>query len=157
MSNESAGLLLYRKQGDELRVLLGHMGGPQYARKEAGAWSVPKGKPEAGESLLEAAFREFEEEVGLRPEGKPWPLTSIVQRSGKRVHAWAMEGELDVALLRSNLYELEWPPRSGKIQHYPELDRIAWLTVAEACELAISGQAQLFLEVERKLGQVGGR
>jgi predicted NUDIX family NTP pyrophosphohydrolase len=152
MTKESAGLLLYQKQGDDLRVLLGHMGGPQYASKETGAWTIPKGKPEVGESLLEAAFREFEEEVGTRPEGKPWPLTSIVQRSGKRVHAWAMESQLDVGSLRSMEYELEWPPRSGKYQQYPELDRVAWLTIAQACELAIVGQAELFREVERKIG-----
>src|SRR5436189_1840250 len=122
MSKESAGLLLYKGKGKTLRVLLGHMGGPQYARRNVGAWTIPKGKPEPGESLLEAAYREFEEEVGIRPEGDPWALSSIVQRSGKRVHAWAMEAEVDVSMLRSNLYELEWPPYSGRMGHYPELD-----------------------------------
>ena len=152
MPKESAGLLLYRHHDDELQVLLGHMGGPQYAHRTTGAWTVPKGGPDPGESLLDTAFREFEEEVGIRPQGQPFPLTSIVQRSGKRVHAWALEGDMDVERLRSNTYELEWPPHSGNYQHHPELDRIAWLTVQEACHLAIEGQAPLFTELQRILG-----
>lgn len=152
MPKESAGLLLYRYDEDGLRLLLGHMGGPQYAIRNIGTWTVPKGGPEAGESLLDAALREFEEEVGVRPIGRPFPLTSIVQRSGKRVHVWAMEGNMNVESLSSNTYELEWPPNSGMYEHHPELDRIAWLTVQEACHLAIAGQAHLFSELERFLG-----
>lgn len=149
--NESAGLVLYKGHLGGLHILLGHMGGPQYLKREKGAWSIPKGKPEPGETLLEAAFREFEEEVGVRPEGRPWPLRKIVQKSGKRVHAWALEGDFDVALLRSVEYDLEWPPRSGKFERHPELDRVAWLTVKEACAVCITGQEGLFLEVEKSV------
>lgn len=147
---ESAGLLLYRKQRGALQVLLGHMGGPFYRQRNAGAWTIPKGGPEKGESLLDTAFREFEEEVGVRPEGEPWPLTPIMQLNGKRVHAWAMESEFDVRLLRSNLHTAEWPPRSGRTQEFPELDRIAWFTIKEACEIAIPGQDGLFKELEQR-------
>jgi predicted NUDIX family NTP pyrophosphohydrolase len=150
VARESAGLVLYRKQGDGLHVLLGHMGGPLHSHKDAGAWTIPKGTPETGETLLDAALREFEEEVGLRPKGDPWLLAPIVQHSGKRVHAWAMEADIDPARFRSNRFALEWPPRSGTTQYYPELDRIAWFTIADACKLAVRGQADLFLEVERR-------
>lgn len=151
MPTASAGLVLYNIRTDALRVLLGHLGGPYYARKHAGAWTIPKGAPAPGEALLAAALREFEEEVGVRPVGTPWPLTPVVQRSGKRVHAWALEGAVDEAQFRSNTFTLEWPPRSGRQKLFPELDRIAWLTVAEACALAVPGQAALFRELEARL------
>ena len=153
---ESAGLLLYRKQGDGLRVLLGHMGGPLFTHTDAGAWTVPKGEPRPEENLLQAAFREFEEEVGMRPHGDPWLLAPIVQRNGKRVHAWAMEADLDMNRFVSKRFAWEWPPRTGTIQQYPELDRIAWLTVDEACHLATAGQAPLFREVERRADECSG-
>lgn len=152
MGKESAGLVLYRWKHERLEVLLGHMGGPMYAKKEAGAWTIPKGAPEAGESLEEAAFREFAEETGMRLHGDLLPLTPIVQRSGKRVHAWALEGDFNEADLRSNTYTLEWPPHSGRLEEYPELDRVGWFPIAEAQELAIAGQGALFAELGAKLG-----
>jgi predicted NUDIX family NTP pyrophosphohydrolase len=139
---ESSGILLFRRRGvslDEREVLLGHPGGPFFARKDEGHWSIPKGEPDpADEDLLAVALREFAEELGHpAPLGQadgsaPIALGTIVQKSGKVVHAWAIEGDLDPATARSNLFELEWPPRSGRRETFPELDRVAWFAPAEA-------------------------
>ena len=138
---QSAGILLFRRPvaGAEPEVLLGHPGGPFIARKDAGYWSIPKGEPDpAEEDLLAVARREFAEEVGHpAPSGEldgaaPIPLGTVVQKGGKVVHAWAIEGDLDPATARSNVFELEWPPRSGRRASFPELDRVAWFAPAEA-------------------------
>ena len=140
-ARQSAGILLFRRAGagGEPEVLLGHPGGPLFARRDEGHWSIPKGEPdEAEEDLLAVARREFAEEVGspapaCQPDGSaPLPLGSIVQKGGKVVIAWAIEGELDPAAARSNAFELEWPPRSGRYESFPELDRVAWFAPDEA-------------------------
>lgn len=128
----SAGILLYRWSEGELEVLLGHPGGPYWARKDEGAWMVPKGAVEPGERPLEAALREFGEEVGPVPPGEPRPLRTVRQNGGKLVEVFALEGDFDPALLESNEFELEWPPRSGRMKRFPELDQVAWMSLPEA-------------------------
>jgi predicted NUDIX family NTP pyrophosphohydrolase len=129
----SAGLLMFRRRSADLEVLLVHPGGPFFARKEEGAWSIPKGEAAPGEDLLTRAKTEFEEEIGFAPDGLFLPLGSIRQKGGKTVHAWAVEGELpsDFRLL-SNTFELEWPPRSGRRQTFPEIDRAEFFDKATA-------------------------
>ena len=138
---QSAGIVLFRRPavGREPEVLLGHPGGPIFARRDEGYWSIPKGEPDpADEDLLAVARREFAEEVGhpaplCQPDGSaPISLGTIVQKGGKVVHAWAIEGDLDPATAWSNVFELEWPPRSGLRERFPELDRVAWFAPAEA-------------------------
>ena len=141
-ARKSAGILLYRRSGDELEVLLVHPGGPFWASKDAGAWSLPKGEYEDGDDALAAALREFEEETGTAPP--PGPLTdlgSVKQRSGKVVSAWAAEGDLDAEAIRSNTFAMEWPPRSGRMQDFPEIDRAAWFGLEEARERINPAQA----------------
>lgn len=138
---QSAGILLFRRASpdERLEVLLAHPGGPFFVKRDEGHWTLPKGEPEfPDEDLLEVARREFAEEVGLvapstQPDGTP-PLSlgSIVQKGGKLVHAWAIEGDLDPAKALSNVFEMEWPPRSGQRQTFPEIDRVAWFEPAEA-------------------------
>jgi predicted NUDIX family NTP pyrophosphohydrolase len=128
----SAGLLLFRRRAGELEVLLVHPGGPFWQKKDLGAWSIPKGLPDDGEELLAAARRELEEETGFTAPGDALPLGETRQRSGKVVHAWAVEGDADPSRLRSNSFELEWPPRSGKRREFPEVDRAEWFGLDEA-------------------------
>ena len=123
MAKNSAGLLLYRFRDGNLEVFLVHPGGPFWAKKDLGVWSIPKGEIDEGEEPLGAARREFEEETGFSPEGTFRELTPVRQRSGKIVHAWAVEGDCDPTALRSNTFTLEWPPRSGRMQEIPEVDR----------------------------------
>jgi predicted NUDIX family NTP pyrophosphohydrolase len=133
MPKTSAGLLLYRRVEGGLEVLLVHPGGPYWARKDDGAWSVPKGEYEPGEDPLEVARREFEEELGAAPpDGAPTPLGEIRQSGGKIVTAWAQAGDLDVTHIRSNSFEMEWPPRSGRTQEFPEVDRAEWFSIEDA-------------------------
>ncbi|MFB6960265.1 NUDIX domain-containing protein [Streptomyces sp. NPDC056309] len=137
----SAGLLLYRRSGDGLEVLLGHMGGPFFARREAGAWTVPKGEYDPEEAAWEAARREFREELGLPPpEGEAVPLGEVRQTNGKTVTAWAIEGDLDPAAIVPGTFTMEWPPRSGRTQEFPELDRVAWLGLDRAREVIVTAQ-----------------
>jgi predicted NUDIX family NTP pyrophosphohydrolase len=133
-AKRSAGILLYRERAEGLEVLLGHPGGPYYDRKpEVGVWSIPKGEPEESESDLEAvARREFAEETGFTVKGALLSLGSVVQKGGKEVFAWAARGELDPTTAKSNLFTLEWPPTSGRIRYYPEVDKVAWCGPAEA-------------------------
>lgn len=151
----SAGLLLYRRrQGGTLEVLLVHPGGPLWARRDAGAWSVPKGEVETNGDgdLLATAAREFAEELGSDPPSGPWlELGEIRQRSGKRVRAWAVEGDLDPGLITSNTFEMDWPPRSGQRQRFPEVDRAGWFSPEEARDKLVSGQIEL---VERLVALV---
>lgn len=133
MPKLSAGLLLYRRRGDELQVLVAHPGGPIWARRDLGAWSLPKGANQDGEALLDTALREFEEETGFAPpDGDPIDLGDVRMRSGKTVHAWALEGDLDPARIQSMKAEVEWPPKSGRLIRVPEIDRVIWADPAEA-------------------------
>jgi len=151
MPARSAGLLMFRRTSGRVEVLLAHPGGPFWARKDAGAWSIPKGEVEGSESTESAALREFEQELGTRPEGKLLPLGEIVQKAGKRVTAFAIEGDLDTAAIASNGFEIEWPPRSGKRQSFPEVDRAEWFTIAAAREKINPAQAELLDRLEAKL------
>ena len=140
----SAGIVLYRRTGPGVDVLLGHMGGPFWARKDAGAWTIPKGEIESGEDPLAVAQREFEEEIGVPvPSGAIIDLGEIRQGGGKTVQAWAVEGDLDPATAVSNTFEMEWPPRSGRTQRFPELDRVEWFDLATARSVIIEGQRAL--------------
>jgi predicted NUDIX family NTP pyrophosphohydrolase len=124
----SAGMLLFRGNGDRLELLVVHPGGPLWARRDEGAWSIPKGEVTPGEDPLAAARREFAEELGSpAPDGEPLALGEVRLKSGKRVVAWALEGDLDADAIRSNTFGLQWPPRSGRVQEFPEVDRAAWL------------------------------
>ena len=143
MPKTSAGLLLYRRRGSDLEVLLVHPGGPFWWSKDLGAWSIPKGELIPGEDLLAVARREFEEETGAPAEGSFVDLGAIRQKGGKTVHAWAVEGELDPAAIRSNTFTMEWPPRSGQRQEFPEVDRAAFFTVEEAKARINPGQVPL--------------
>jgi predicted NUDIX family NTP pyrophosphohydrolase len=129
----SAGILLFRQGPAGREVLLAHPGGPYFARKDAGHWTIPKGEPDGDTDLLRVARREFEEEIGIAPpEADPVPLGTVTQKGGKVVHAWAIEGDVDPAEARSNAFEMEWPPRSGRRASFPEVDRVAWFDLAEA-------------------------
>lgn len=132
MAKKSAGLLMYRVRDGILEVLLVHLGGPFWAKKDAGAWFVPKGEVEPGEDELGAAKREFREETGFEPGDELQPLGSLKHKSGKTVTAWAFEGDCDPAALESNTFTIEWPPRSGKQREFPEIDRAAFFTIEAA-------------------------
>lgn len=144
MKKTSAGILLYRRR-DELEVFLVHPGGPFWAKKDLGAWSLPKGELNGDEAPLAAARREFTEETGFVVDGEFRALRPLRQPSGKTILAWAVEGDCDPAELRSNTFSMEWPPKSGKQQEFPEVDRGAWFPLAEARKRIIAGQAP-FLE-----------
>jgi predicted NUDIX family NTP pyrophosphohydrolase len=136
----SAGILVFRRVDGRTEVLIGHMGGPFWARKDDGAWSVPKGLIEDGEEPLAAARREFQEELGLpAPDGEPLPLGEVKQ-SGKTVTLWAVEGDLDPAAVVPGTFELEWPPRSGRTREFPEVDRVAWFGLDDARVKLVKGQ-----------------
>ncbi|MBD2818886.1 MULTISPECIES: NUDIX domain-containing protein [Streptomyces] len=138
----SAGLLLHRPGVEGTEVLLGHMGGPFYARRDAGAWTIPKGEYDPAEPAWEAARREFEEELGLPPpEGEAVPLGEVRQAGGKVVTAWAVAADLDPATVAPGTFRMEWPPRSGRIVEFPELDRVAWFRVDRAREVIVKAQA----------------
>lgn len=143
MPKSSAGLLLYRMRNGALEVLLVHPGGPFWARKDAGAWTIPKGEVEAEEDQFDAARREFEEELGFSPDGDFIPLGTIIQKAGKVVHAWALEGDCDPAGIKSNPFTMEWPPRSGKQQEFPEVDRAAFFAIEEAKRKINPAQVEL--------------
>lgn len=143
MVKQSAGILLYRKNNNQLQVFLVHPGGPFFKNKDLGAWSIPKGEFLADEDPLAAAKREFIEETGQPVEGEFIALEPVYLKSGKKVYAWAVEGDIDHEIIASNLFDMEWPPRSGKMQSFPEIDRAAWFTVAEAKEKINAGQAGL--------------
>ncbi|MDQ0579510.1 NUDIX domain-containing protein [Streptomyces rishiriensis] len=138
----SAGLLLFRHTDDGPQVLLGHMGGPYFAKKDAGAWTVPKGEYEPDEPAWEAARREFREELGLPPpDGAAIDLGEVRQTNGKIVTAWAIEADLDPAAIAPGTFTMEWPPRSGRAQEFPELDRVAWFGLDRAREVIVRAQA----------------
>lgn len=149
MPKRSAGLLLHRVREGRREVFLVHPGGPFWARKDLGAWSIPKGELAPGEEPLAAARRELEEETGLRPGGEPRPLAPVRQPGGKVVEAWALEADCDPAAIRSGTFELEWPPRSGRQASFPEVDRAAWFTIEEARRRITRGQLPLLDALER--------
>jgi predicted NUDIX family NTP pyrophosphohydrolase len=141
-AQHSAGILLFRNS-PELQILLIRPGGPFWRNKHQGAWMIPKGAVEAGESPAEAALREFEEETGTRLTATPFPLAKVRQAGGKWVEAFALEGDLDAAAIRSNDFEMEWPPRSGRLERFPEAVEARWMTLAEARELMLPSQLPL--------------
>lgn len=137
----SAGLLLFRRAPGGLQVLLGHMGGPFFAKKDAGAWTVVKGEYDPDEPAWEAARREFREELGIAPpDGEAVPLGEVRQRGGKTVTAWAVEGDLDPDTVTPGTFVMEWPPRSGRMREFPELDRVAWFGLERAREVIVTAQ-----------------
>jgi predicted NUDIX family NTP pyrophosphohydrolase len=143
----SCGLLMYRLHGGLLEVLLVHPGGPLWAGRDSGSWSIPKGLPERDEDPLSAARREFEEETGFTASGSFIPLTPVKLKSGKLVRAWAFEGDCDPEAARSNTFSMEWPPNSGRHQVFPEIDRAAWFVIEEAKRRINSGQTGLIEEL----------
>jgi predicted NUDIX family NTP pyrophosphohydrolase len=143
MAARSAGILLYRRRGGSLEVFLAHPGGPFWAKKDLGAWTIPKGEIDEGEDPLEAAKREFAEEIGVELEGEFRALEPIRQKGGKTVLAWAVEGDCDPADVRSNLFSMEWPPRSGKQAEFPEIDRAQWFSLEEAARRILPSQLPL--------------
>lgn len=151
MAKLSAGILLYRSRGPEPELFLVHPGGPFWAKKDDGAWSIPKGEADAGEDLLAAAKREFQEETAHTVEGAFIPLGSFKQPGGKTVIAWAAEGDCDAAAIRSNLCTIEWPPRSGRRMEIPEIDRAAWFTPAAAERKILPGQKPIIEALLQRL------
>jgi predicted NUDIX family NTP pyrophosphohydrolase len=147
MSARSAGILLYKCVDGELRVLLAHPGGPFWRNRDGGAWSIPKGEYAEGEDPHDAARREFREELGIDPPGELQPLGEIVQKAGKRVVAFAVKGDFDITQLCSNPFEIEWPPRSGLRQSFPEVDRVAWFTLEEASRKILPAQMPLLMRL----------
>jgi predicted NUDIX family NTP pyrophosphohydrolase len=152
VARRSAGILLYRERDGGIEVLLVHPGGPFWAKKDLGAWSIPKGEYEEGDDPLASALREFEEETGTRPEPTGVvELGSVVQRGGKQVTAWALAGDLDPASVHSNTFTMEWPPRSGRQAEFPEVDRAEWFGLDQAREKLNAVQAEL---VDRLVARV---
>jgi predicted NUDIX family NTP pyrophosphohydrolase len=155
-AKKSAGLLLFRETAVGLEVLLVHPGGPFWAKKDDGSWSIPKGEFADGEEPLAAAKREFEEEMGVPPAGDFIPLESLKQPSGKLVFAWALRSDFDPSRLKSNMFSMEWPPRSGRQQEFPEVDKAAWFGVEAARLKILKGQAG-FLDQLLAIIQNAGR
>lgn len=147
----SAALLVFRRAGSGIEVFLVHPGGPFWVKKDLGAWSLPKGELDENEDGLAAAKREFFEEVGQRVEGTFIALTPVKQRGGKVVQAWAVEGDVDVAAVKSNEFEMEWPPRSGRTARFPEVDRGQWFPIAEAVRRILPAQVPILEELLAKL------
>jgi predicted NUDIX family NTP pyrophosphohydrolase len=152
MSKVSAGIIMYRFREGTLQVLLVHPGGPYWKNKDNGVWTIPKGEAASDEELLATALREFTEETGLVPRPPYTPLSPVKQRAGKLVHAWAFEGDCDPAAIRSNTFELEWPPRSGKTLTFPEVDRAEFFDILAARDKINPGQVKLLEELERLIG-----
>jgi predicted NUDIX family NTP pyrophosphohydrolase len=147
----SAGILLYRRDPDGPRLLLVHPGGPFWRGKDEGAWMIPKGLVEPDEDALAAALREFEEELGARPDGEPVPLCTLRQAGGKWVEAFALEGDFDCSRLKSNDFTIEFPPKSGRFREFPEVDEARWFTLAEARSKILRSQAPILDALEARL------
>ena len=151
MAATSAGILLYRRTPGGVEVLLVHPGGPFWAKKDLGAWSIPKGLPGEGEDLRAAARREFHEETGFAADGPAVPLGQVRQATGKIVHAWAVEGDVDASRVKSNTFEMEWPRGSGRMRSFPEVDRAGWFAPDEARRRIIPAQAAFLDALGRHL------
>jgi predicted NUDIX family NTP pyrophosphohydrolase len=151
----SAGILLFRMANGRPEVLLVKPGGPFWRNKDAGAWMIPKGGIEPGETATRAAMREFEEETGTRLASVPFPLATVRQAGGKLVEAFAAEGDLDPATARSNEFEVEWPPRSGKKERFPEIAEVRWMALGEARTMMLASQLPLLDALEAKLSGGG--
>lgn len=148
----SAGILLFRRIAGRLELLLAHPGGPYFAMRDDGYWTIPKGEVDPGEELIDVARREFEEETGhAPPDGDPIALGSIVQKGGKVVHAWAFEGDVEPATAVSNMFEMTWPPGSGRRESFPEIDRVAWFEPTEARRKVKATQIPLIERLEEEL------
>jgi predicted NUDIX family NTP pyrophosphohydrolase len=145
MAKQSAGILLYRKKAHQLQVFLVHPGGPFFKNKDLGAWSIPKGEFLDNEQAFAAAKREFEEETGQPIKGNFIPFNPVTLKSGKKIFAWAIEGDINHEVITSNLFEIEWPPKSGKKQSFPEVDRAAWFDL-ETAKVKINGAQVGFIE-----------
>jgi predicted NUDIX family NTP pyrophosphohydrolase len=158
MPKRSAGLLMHRSAAGPVEVLLVHPGGPFWAKRDDGAWSLPKGEYQEGEDPFEVALREFREELGVDPPGDRSAvfLGELRQPSGKRVSAWALEGDLDVTAVRSNTFVMEWPPRSGRAREFPEVDRAGWFTVEAARRKLVPGQVAFIERLAELLGRISG-
>jgi predicted NUDIX family NTP pyrophosphohydrolase len=154
MSVHSGGILLFRYVDDQLQVMLVHPGGPFWTKKDEGAWSIPKGIFKETEGALEAAKREFKEETGFEIDGEFVELGEIKQPSGKIVHAWALEKELEVNNIQSNTFSLEWPKNSGNVKEYPEIDRAQWFDIDEAKKKILKGQVEFIDRLTERLGYV---
>lgn len=154
---QSAGLLMFRVAGDVLEVLLAHPGGPYFEHRDAGVWTIPKGEIDPHEDALDAAIREFQEETGLQPSGPFLELGSITQKGGKRVQAWAFEGDCDPSAATSNTVMLEWPPGSSRFQAYPEVDRVAFFSVGATIGRINPAQQPLVDALVARVGEVGDR
>jgi predicted NUDIX family NTP pyrophosphohydrolase len=153
VAKRSAGILLYRTAAGAPEVLLVHPGGPYWARKDAGAWSIPKGEYEEGEDPQACALREFEEETGTAlPPGELIELGDVKQKAGKVVTAWAAEGDLDADAVRSNTFTMEWPPRSGRTAEFPEIDRAGWFEIEPAREKLVAAQTEFLDRLLERLG-----
>ncbi|MBK8467048.1 MAG: NUDIX domain-containing protein [Chloracidobacterium sp.] len=153
MAKQSAGILMYRVDKESLEVLIVHPGGPFNSSKDEGAWSIPKGEFEVGEETLTTAIREFEEELGSKPPASEFiRLKPVTQKAGKVVHAFAVEGDLDTENVKSNTFEMEWPPRSGKMQEFPEVDRAEWFDIPTARRKLNPSQIALLDELVEKVG-----
>ncbi|HEX8561900.1 MAG TPA: NUDIX domain-containing protein [Flavobacterium sp.] len=148
---KSAGVLLYKTVNGQLKVFLVHPGGPFWKNKDLGSWSIPKGEINGNEDILSAALREFEEETGFAISGDFFPLEPVKLKSGKQIFAWAVQGDIDAPVLKSNNFEIEWPPRSGLLKQFPEVDRGDWFSCAEAMEKINSSQADLIVQLQRHL------
>jgi predicted NUDIX family NTP pyrophosphohydrolase len=153
MPKQSAGLLLFRVVAGNLEVLLVHPGGPFWAKKDDGSWSIPKGELSEGEDPFEAAIREFKEELGSSVTGKAIPLKPLRQPSGKIIYAWGVNGDFDTTTLKSNTFSIEWPPKSGQQREFPEVDRAAWFEIEEAKRKIHQGQVPLMEELERMVSE----
>ena len=154
----SAGLLLFRRaSASSVEVMLAHMGGPFWASRDQGAWSIPKGEYDPGEEALAAARREFVEEIGQEaPAGEELELGEVAQAGGKRIRAWALEGDIDVSRISSNTFEMEWPPRSGRRRRFPEIDRAGWFDLDAARAKLVKGQVPLIDLLAARLGLPAG-
>jgi len=148
MSKRSAGLLLYRTVRGSMEVFLAHPGGPFWANKDDGAWSIPKGEFDPGEDPLNAAKREFREETGLVAKGEYQPLKPLRQKGGKIVHAWAVQCDVEAAAVKSNTFSIEWPPRSGKLREFPEIDRAEWFKIDLARRKILKSQLGLLEQLD---------
>ncbi|MEO7767616.1 MAG: NUDIX domain-containing protein [Ferruginibacter sp.] len=153
MQKRSAGIILYRFRNSLPEILLVHPGGPFWAKKDLGAWSIPKGDFDDNENPLDAAKREFEEETGIKIAGKFIELTPVKQKAGKLIYAWALQKDVNTVEVKSNIFEMQWPPKSGKMKEFPEIDKAEWFGIEKTKEKVLQGQLPLIMELMGKIGE----